>query len=154
MIRKNSLTNFLLWNCWVSGAQTIVKWSLVVPFQNCVWWANATCMRDCPISRHSFYIGPWVKCLKIFDCESSYPCNLNQTYFRIYNVYFLSDFDAVFFFRFLIELSFSSMSTDLTTESSIYLSNNYGFCFLGPPLNQVSDCRLIGASSVISVSCL
>jgi hypothetical protein len=73
---------------------------------------------------------------------------------RIYNVYFLSDFDAVFFFRFLIELSFSSMSTDLTTESSIYLSNNYVFCFLGPPLNQVSDYRLLGASSVISVSCL
>jgi hypothetical protein len=48
------------------------------------------------ISRHSFYIGPWVKCLKIFCCESSYPCNLKQTYFRVSNVYFLSDFDAVF----------------------------------------------------------
>jgi hypothetical protein len=23
------------------------------------------------ISRHSFYIGPWVKCLKMFYCESS-----------------------------------------------------------------------------------
>jgi hypothetical protein len=34
-------------NCWASGAQTIVKWSLVVPFQNCVWWAHATCMQDC-----------------------------------------------------------------------------------------------------------
>ena len=44
---KQSLKNDLLWNYWVSGAQTIVKWSLVVPFQNCVWWSHATCMRVC-----------------------------------------------------------------------------------------------------------
>ena len=36
------------------------------------------------------------------------------SYFRVQSVYFLSDFDAVFFFRFLIEISFGSMRTDLT----------------------------------------
>jgi hypothetical protein len=38
---KKSLRNYLLWNCWASGAQTILKWSLLVPFQNCVWWVHA-----------------------------------------------------------------------------------------------------------------
>jgi hypothetical protein len=39
------------------------------------------------------------------------------------------------------------MSTDMTTESSIYLAIIMAFLFLGPTLNQVSDYRLLGASS-------
>jgi hypothetical protein len=46
------------------------------------------------------------------------------------------------------------MSTDLTTESSVYLSNNYEFSIWGPTLSQVSDYRLLGAFSFIFVSCL
>jgi hypothetical protein len=39
------------------------------------------------------------------------------------------------------------MSTDLTTESSIYLEIIMAFLFWGPNLSQVSDYRLLGAQS-------
>jgi hypothetical protein len=53
--------------------------------------------------------------------------------FRRFNVYFFVWFWCSFFFRFLIKLSFSSMSTDLTMYRIFHiLSNNYGFSILGP----------------------
>ena len=43
------------------------------------------------------------------------------------------------------------MSTDLTMYRIFHiLSNNYGFSILGPTLSQVSDYRLLGASSILS----
>ena len=84
----------------------------------------------------------------MFYCESSYLFNLKQTCFRIQNVYFLSDFDAVF----SLEIIFQQYVKGFDYIIFHILSNNYGFSFLGPTLRQVSDYRLIGASSYIFLS--
>ena len=83
------------------------------------------------ISRHSFYIGSWVKCLKKFRLWKRLPMQFKANILSGIERLFFVWFWCSFFFRFLIKLSFSSMSTDLTTESSIYLAINMAFLFWG-----------------------
>jgi hypothetical protein len=64
---------------------------------------------------------------------------------------FLSDFDAVFSLDSLLNyLSVVCQRIWLCTESSIYLAIIMAFLFWGATLSQVSDYRLLGASSILS----
>jgi hypothetical protein len=82
--------------------------------------------------------------LKHFLLLKQLPMQFNANILLGIEHLFFVWFWCSFFFRFLIKLSFSSMSTDLTTESSIYLAIIMTFLFWG----QVSDYRLLIVNSV------